>query len=172
MTKRTTRLDVDLSFGAKRSRPWVSLRLESLKIWWRSVPNCLWSPFKGDVDQFYNGSRSQNLDLGSWTPGAKQTRPWAPMLFASSECTNSFTIWYLAMAVMFIDSILRMVIWNKTITSLIYNFGKEWWEFTLFYKTRKSFPLFSNWQPPNHVAILLQLSSKNVSFGLWSSILS
>ena len=31
--------------------------------------------FKGDVDQFYNGSRSQNLDLGSWTPGAKQTRP-------------------------------------------------------------------------------------------------
>ena len=77
------------------------------------------------------------------------------------------------MAVMFIDSILRMVIWNKTITSLIYNFGKEWWEFTLFYKTRKSFPLFSNWRlgQPNHVAgaaaILLQFSSKNVWFGLW-----
>ena len=29
------------------------------------------------------------------------------------------------MAVMFIDSILRMVIWNKTITSLIYNFDKN-----------------------------------------------
>ena len=121
--------------------------------------------FKGDVDQFYNGSRSQNLDLGSWTPGAKQTRPWAPVLFASSECTNSFTIWYSAMAAIFTESILRMVIWNKTITSLIYNFGKEWWEFTLFYKTSQSFPLFSNWWlgQPNHVAgaaILLQCQAR------------
>ena len=46
MTKKTSSQKVKLSFGAKRSRPWVSLRLESLKIWWRSVAHCLWSPLK------------------------------------------------------------------------------------------------------------------------------
>ena len=46
------------------------------------------------------------------------------------------------MAVMFIDSILRMVIWNKTITSLIYNFDKNDESLLCFTKLENHFLCF------------------------------